>query len=111
MAAAATLAIQDIVRAGLTPIYTAATTDGFYFANNGRVFCGIKCTGSSVTATFQTPQSNTGLAVADLVVTVPATTGDIMVGPFPPESFNDAQGRVLVTFSSATATTLGAFRL
>ncbi len=36
--------------------------------------------------------SSAGLAVAELSVTIPATTGDVMVGPFPPEQFNRAVG-------------------
>jgi len=61
--------------------------------------------GSADTITIQTPRTVDGQAVAELSVTVPATTGDLMVGPFPPGTFNDGSGDVKFTASNGTATT------
>ena len=112
MALAGTLTVQDVSRSGLAPSYGAASTDGHYFKNNGRVWLHIKNTGSQVTATVTTPvNSGSGAAIADLTVTIPATTGDVMIGPFPPKDYNDSAGQVFVTFSGATGVTVAAIRV
>jgi hypothetical protein len=38
--------------------------------------------------TIVTPESVDGLAVAERTVSIPALTGDVMVGPFPPAHYN-----------------------
>ena len=79
-----TLSVQNIVRASLTPSYTAAETDGHAFDNTGeRVFLHVKnASGVSVDLTVVTPNSVDGCAIADKIVSIPA--GDnYMVGPFP----------------------------
>lgn len=110
--AVTTLTVQDIARSGLTPALAAANTDGSYVPNNGRVFLQVKnAAGSSITVTVASQKTILGLAVADVTVTVPATTGDKMIGPFPPDVFNDAQGQITVTFSAVSSVTVAAFRL
>ena len=52
-----------------------------------------------------------GLAVADVVVTVPATTGDKLIGPFPYEHFADATGQCALTYSAATNVTIAVLDL
>jgi hypothetical protein len=49
-----------------------------------------------------------GQAVADLVVTVPATTGDKMIGPITPDLFaSPADGvSASITYSSTTSVTV-----
>jgi hypothetical protein len=111
MAATTTLTVQDTNRTGIAPSYTAASADGFFIPNNGRVILHFKNTGSQSTVTFVTPVTFAGQALADLTATVPATSGDLMVGPFPPEHFNDAAGRILITFSSTTGVTVAAVRV
>lgn len=108
----ATLTVQEISRAGITPTFAAAAGGGDQFQNNGRCFAESKCTDATPkTVTFVTQSTVDGLAVTDLAITVPATTGDKMVGPFPPDIYNDANGFVQITYSAVTALTIGAFRL
>ena len=107
-----TLAVQQIVRTGLTPALAAANADGSYVPNDGRMYLQVKNTnGSPVTVTVDTPGTVDGLAVADLPVVVPATTGDKKIGPFPPDTYNQPDGTIKVTFSAVTDVTIGAFRL
>jgi hypothetical protein len=46
----------------------------------------------------------------DLAVAVPAL-GERWIGPFDPASFNDANGRVVVTYDTEADLTVGAFAL
>ena len=107
-----TLAIQQIVRAGLTPSLAAANSDGSYVPNDGRTFIQVKNgAGAPITVTIETPGTVDGNAIADLVVTIPAMTGDKVIGPFPPETYNQSDGKLKITFSAVTTVTIGAFRL
>jgi hypothetical protein len=107
-----TLAIQEIVRTGLTPVLAAANTDGSYVPNDGRVFLEVKCTNAAArSAIIDTPGVVDGLAIADLTVVVPLTVGDKMIGPFPPGVYNQSDGTIKVTFSAVDGVTIGAFRL
>ncbi len=98
--ATVTLAVQTLARAGITPSYTASgaspllnIADTFRFQNDGKVLLHFKKTGAGdCTVTIQTPETVDGLAVSDRTVTVPATTGDVMIGPFPPNHYNQAGG-------------------
>ena len=111
MAATTTLTVQEVNRTGIAPSYTAASADGFFIPNNGRVMLHFKNTGSSSVVTYVTPGTYASQALADLTTTVPATTGDLMVGPFPPDFFNDPSGKMLITFSSTTGVTVAAVRV
>jgi hypothetical protein len=109
------LSVQPIVQAGLTPVYTGsltATTVDYVFKNDGKTFLHVKKAGAGdCVATITTPVTVDGKAVADLAVTVVATTGDKMIGPFPPAVFNDGNGDARVMFSEITGLTAGVFRL
>lgn len=113
------LTVQDITRSGLTATYTAATAgvDGNVFDNEGgRVFFHIKNGGGgAINATFITPQSADGLAVADRVVNVGAGV-ERFVGPFPSlyeafDSDNSIDKAVQVTYDTVTSVTVAAIRL
>lgn len=107
----ATLTVQNISLAGITPTYAAAAAGGDEFANTGDTFFQIKNGGSEITLTIQTPAKIEGIDIAEITVTIPATTGDKMIGPFDPAIFNASTGRVVVTYSSETSITVGAFKL
>ena len=111
--AATTLTIQDVSRTGLQATYGSANTDGSYVPNNGDVVLHLKNTsGGAITVTAKVQAKIGGLsAAADQTVQVPATSGDIMFGPFPPNLFNDQYGRVLITFSGVSSLTVAALRL
>lgn len=105
---------QDVVRAGidLTDSGGLSTSDTYKFNNDGKTFLHIKKSGAGAcTVTISTPNTVDGLAIADLTVSVPATTGDKMIGPFPREIYNDANGQVSVTFSEITGLTAAVARL
>jgi hypothetical protein len=107
----AALATQDVNFAGLTPAYAAATAGGDTFVPDGDTFLHFKNTGGSInTVTIVTPGSPIGLALADVVVAVPATTGDKMIGPFPANWFADSTGSASITYSGVTGLTVACVR-
>lgn len=106
------LAVQQIVRAGLTPAFTAANVDGHSIVNNGHTFIEVKNVNAATrTVTVQTPRLVDGIAVAELEVVIPITTGDKMIGPFPAETFNQAGGVIYVDFSAVADLTIAAIKL
>jgi hypothetical protein len=113
MARAAASTVQDIVRTGVIPSYAsaAATADGNQFQNDGRVFLHVKNSGTEKTVTVQTPGLVDGLAIAELAVVVVATTGDKIIGPFPPGIYNQADGNVYWNVSLETGVTFAVLRL
>lgn len=108
------LSREDVARSGLAATYTSAIADGHQFANDGRTFIHVKNTsGGTVDVTVQTPGTVHGLAVEELVVTVPATTGDVMIGPFPPGVFNQPSDSpyVYVDYESTSGVTIAVLHL
>lgn len=109
-----TLAVQTISRDGITPSFTAANVDGHEINNSGRMFLYVKNGDASpITVTIVTPGTVDGLAVADKTVTVPATDEEV-IGPFPPQYYNQAPGEtdtVFVDFSAVTSVTIAALVL
>lgn len=79
---------------------TVSASDVYYFPNNGRVVLVVTNAAGSNTVTVQTPGTVDSLAVTDLTATITASK-TFALGPFPPTIYNDAQGRVRVTFSAA----------
>ena len=66
-----------------------SVSDTYRVDNNGKVFLHFKKTAAvNCVVTVVTPNSEDGNAVADKTFTVPATTGDIHVGPFDPKIYN-----------------------
>jgi len=109
------LAVQQIVAAGITPTYTGSLSisNTYHVRNTGRIFLHFKKSGAgSCDVTIATPRTVDGLAIADRVVQVPATTGDKMIGPFKPDVYN-SQGGVDLTFtlSEITGLTVAVLRL
>jgi hypothetical protein len=108
-----TLTPQQIVRTGLAPVFAgwdAGLQHGF--ANDGRIFAQVKNTNAAVrTVTVQTPGTVDGLAVAERTVNIPATTGDVMIGPFPPSAYNQADGQVYLDIDVVLNVTIAIFRL
>lgn len=108
-----TLAVQQITLGGATPALVAGdAANGHDFVNDGHTFLHIKNTGgAAVTVTIQTPAKVGGMDVSELEVSIPATNGDRMIGPFNPTIFNQTNQRVNVNLSSDTGVTIGAFNL
>ena len=104
---------QKVTRAGLTGVYTAgiiAGTTDFVFKNSGRSMIHVKKSGAgSCTVTFKTPAQIQGLDLTDPTGTVPATTGDLIFGPFPPTLFNDGANDMRFNFSEVTGLTFAIY--
>lgn len=101
------LAVQNIDRDGLDPVYDAAVSNGHSIRTSGREFIHVK-NGDTVahSVTITTPTVVLGLAVDDLVVSIPAGA-ERMIGPFPSATFGNP---VEINYSAITAVTIGAFR-
>ena len=102
---------QVIVPTGLEQTYAAAHVDGNKFTNDGRMFLHVKNgAGAPITVTIQTPGTVGDLAIADQAVTV--TNGEErMIGPFPPNIYNQADRMVYVDYSSVTTITVAVLQL
>ncbi len=113
------LAVQEINRVGMTPVYTGAgaspllnVTDTFKFNNTGKEILHFKKSGvGNCIVTIKTPGAVDGLAIADRSVTVVENSGDIFVGPFPPAVYNTpgtnmAEGFTLSEVTGLTAAVL-----
>ena len=112
----ATLTVLTIARAGLDATLAAAASGGDAFPNDGRRFLRVKnghaTLSRTVTIASQLPAGAIpqGSVKTDLAVVVPALK-DYFIGPFDPASFNDANGRVVVTYDTEADLTVGAFAL
>lgn len=106
-----TLAIQPTTRDGLAAVYSAAdAANGNEFPNTGSEVIHVKNTSASpVTLTIPTPLVIDGLAVADRTVTIPATSGDLFIGPFD-NAFYGASGLVNLDWSSGTGVTVAVIK-
>jgi len=89
--------------AAITARTTAAGGDAW--TNDGATMFRFVNTGTEKTVTFAAQETCGHGFSHDLAVTVPATTGDVWVGPFPTGRFNDSTGKVQVTYSSETGLT------
>ncbi|KKK75685.1 hypothetical protein LCGC14_2871240 [marine sediment metagenome] len=98
---------------GVTSVPVSITTGNTYkVRNNGRVMLYFAKTGAgNATITVVTPKTVGGLAVADQSFTVPATTGKVWAGPFPPDIYNDPSADVDITTDEGTAITVEAVQL
>lgn len=115
----ATLTVQNVVFGGLNAVMGAASTAD-KFTNDGKhVFLlFINGNASSRTLTLaandaEKPGFGT-IATPDTVVTLPGsgTNGGLaVVGPFPADRFNDANGQVNYTLDAATGMTVAACKL
>jgi hypothetical protein len=103
---------QVVTIAGTAPTYSAAAASTTVPCGE-HIFLHVKNTnGSSMTVTLTATAKVRGQGAADTVVTVPATTGDKMIGPIPAELFaNPADGTCAVTYSSTTSVTVALIRI
>src|SRR5512139_1133774 len=108
------LTVYDMSRTGLSVTRTAAgaspllnVVDTFQFNNTGKEFLHFMKSGAGAcTVTISTPGTVDGLAIADRTVTVAATTGDIIIGPFPPATYNTAGTATFAGFTVSEVTGL-----
>jgi len=108
------LSVEKLAPTGLAATYTGSlSTDNTYkVRNSGRMFLHFKKSGAGdCVATIQTPKTVGGLAVSEQAVTVPATSGDMMIGPFPPGIYNDTNQDVNFTLDEVTGLTVACVEL
>lgn len=98
--------------AGLVPSFTAAAASDT-FVPSDRTFLYVKNTNAATrTITVTTPGTTGGLAIADMVGTVGATTGELILGPFPAYNYADpTTGLATVTPSATTNVTYAVVQL
>jgi len=109
--AAVTLAPQALKPAGIAPTRTGSlsASNTYIVRNNGRTLLHfLKAGANACTVTVQTPVKAGGLDVAERTFNVPASTGDVMAGPFTPSIYNDAAGDLRFTLSEVTGLTVAA---
>lgn len=108
----ATVAVQDVTRAGTTPTpYTASAGGDKFSPGTGVTVRVINGSGSAVTPTFATPGQVSGLDIADLVGGSTPASGAKIYGPFPPDLFAGADGLAAVTWSATTSVTFEVTRV
>lgn len=96
-----------------TPSFTAAFVDGHMANNDGCTFLRVKNTDASPkTVTVLIPKTLAGVAAANggRQHTVPATTGDVTIGPFP-DSYTQDDGRVYWDYSALTGVSVAVLRV
>lgn len=101
----------QITRAGVAPTLSAANADGHSVSNAHSPFLHVNNgSGGSITVTILIPKTLDGQSIANSgrQVTVPAGQARL-IGPFPPGTYEQADGTVHVNFSSVTSVTVGAF--
>lgn len=104
----ALLTTQQMTSAGAAITLAAATGGGDTAdISNGRTFLFVKNgSGAPITVTLATPGTVDGdLAVGDRAVSVPATTGERMIGPLNPAVYGSI---VAITYSGVTTLTVAA---
>lgn len=111
----AVLTVQDAVVSGLTESLAAAAGGGDSFDNNGQCILEVvNGGGGSITVTIDDPGSPSPAGATqfnpDVAVTVGAGASKL-IGPFPPFRFNDANGRVNVSYSGVTTVTVRVIRV
>lgn len=108
------VSVEQNLKSGLTATYTSSgllTTNTYKVRNDGKVLLHFKKTGAGAcTVTITTPNTSQGLAIADQTVTVPATTGDVFVGPLPASLFNDSSSDIAFTISDTVGLSFAVIR-
>ena len=109
----AILAVTPITRAGVNDAGAAAAGGGDSFPNDGKTFVRVfNGGGSPITVTEKIPTTKRpeGLTITEKTVAVPA--GEARdIGSWPAGIYNDADGRMNITYSGVTSVTVKALSL
>lgn len=91
---------------------TDAVAGGHKFTNDGSTVLVLQNTnGSSRTVTITTNATVDGLAVTDLTITLPATTGRLITATFPRTVYNGSDGKVAVDYSATAGVKVAAVKI
>ncbi|GAA3144922.1 hypothetical protein Ppa06_58210 [Planomonospora parontospora subsp. parontospora] len=102
-----------MTRAGvnLGAALTPANADGHAYIDNGRRMVRLKNTDSTAkTVTVQIPATVDGQDVEDREYIVPATTGDVLLPPFP-AVYRRPDGKVFLDYSAITGLSVAVYEL
>lgn len=92
-----------------TPLNIANT---YKFRNNGRTILHFKKTGlNACTASVNVQAAPRGHTIAAQTINVPATVGDVFIGPFPSDLYDDVNHDVSFTVSEVTGLTVEVLQL
>lgn len=103
-----------VTEAGLAANYNGGLSlaNTYKFRNNGKTLLHFKKTGAGICAVTVAPSAVVrGHAVAAAPFNVPATVGDVFVGPFAPDLYNDVNNDVSFTLSEITGLTVAVIQL
>jgi hypothetical protein len=110
MAPRVVVATQKIVGTGLSVAMTAPTVDGDVMDAGAVDLIVTNGSGAPITVTIQTPATQSGLDVAENIVTVPAA-GTKHIGPFAQSTYARPsapdKGKVYVNYSAQASVTRG----
>lgn len=100
----ALLATQvPVAASGLVPAFGAAAASDT-FVPDDRTFLYVKNTNAATrTVTVTTPGTTRGQSIGDMQGTVGATTGELVLGPFPADAYADPVTGLATVTPSATA--------
>lgn len=109
----ARLTPQVMTPGSVAPSYTAIVTANTYqVRNGGYTLLHFLKTGAGVaTITVVTPNTVGGLAIAERTISVPATTGDKIAGPFPMAIYNNGDEDIEFTTNDESGLTCAVFQL
>jgi len=116
----ALLTVQNITKSALDVTYAAASTsDTFTDPGDERTFLHIKNTNGAtrdITVAPASPATDNKPGIGPFTVpsitkTIGATTGDVMLGPFPPKFIDPSTGLVTVTLTASAGVTIAAIRM
>lgn len=84
--------------------FTACTAAAYTFVNDGRVLIVLNdIAAGTTTATVATPGKAKGETITAVSVSAISNDGVKIIGPFPPEIFNDTSGQVSITWNNTAA--------
>lgn len=107
-------AITPQAAGGAVTFGAADATNGMRFVNDGKTVLIVKnASAAAITVTVRSVPCSHG-RLGDLIVTVPATTGEAVIGPFAKDLFDQQStdlGNVYVDFSASASVTVAAVKL
>ena len=96
---------NSLATSGTDLSFTATTAAAYTFANDGNTIIVLNdvASANSTSATIATPGKAKGETITAVTVTAISADGVKVMGPFPPEIFNAADGTVSVTWNDGNA--------
>jgi hypothetical protein len=112
-----TLTVQAVTVAGVQQSLSAVTDDTLRVLNDDGMttWVRIKNAGAEMTATVVSKASTNyavipaGLSATNTTVTISATTGDFVIGPFRASGYNDSDKYIMIVLSRTSDITAQAF--